>query len=176
MTGVQTCALPICIEFGLLYNCTGVTWSAPYYTLGAFGGDQFRWVECWNLKGWGADLGVKFYYKPTKFISVKCKGDWLNFNKNVFIGEREDDQRNEKMNRYDINLQVVYGTETKRRSNYFREIYVGIGVLCAIETHSIMKDYWSDDRVKSSSVNFVPTIHFGINLGWKTIPKRRTEK
>ena len=34
------------IEFGLLYNCTGVTWSAPYYTLGAFGGDQFRWVEC----------------------------------------------------------------------------------------------------------------------------------
>jgi hypothetical protein len=166
------------LELGFLYNFTGVTWSAPYFTLGGGRGGQYRWVECWTLKGYSIGLGYKYYFRPTKYLAIKCKGDFLNFGGSIRTSERRQDQQSEIMNRKDVNLQILVGFENKRKSNYFREIYLGLGVMSINEKHSVLKNnvvngYYLGRKYVDSKIAFVvPTIHFGINIGWKSIPKK----
>ncbi len=164
------------IELGLLYNFTGVTWAAPYFILSTQ--HQYRWVEYWNLKGYSADFGVKFYKKPTKFISIKCRYDWLNFGGSIRTSERNQDQQSEIMTREDLHLQLIMGFEKKKKTHFYGEFYFGAGLLFIEERHAILEDnivngyYLGKKYVKSSNSYVTPTFHIGYNLGYKSIPKK----
>ena len=133
-----------------------------------------RNVEWWEVKGYGFDIGVKYYLTERKYLSLRSSIDLYNFNGSFSANsERDEDQVSEKLNRNDFNFQVLYGKEKKIHKKLFSEIYFGIGFLFVFEERYVLEDsinptnyhYLGMKYVNHSTNFFVPTFLFGYNIG-----------
>ena len=163
------------LNLGFLYHFTGIIWTAPYLLRKEF----YEYQEWLALKGYGVDFGIKYYSAPTKYYSLRCIIDLLNFKKTLQYGESLSSRRNENLVRKDIRIQLLRGFEIKNKSHYFREIFYGVGLLIVNEHYKygfFESSYNPPSKFTNGIDNYiVPTFHFGINIGWKSIPKISTK-
>jgi hypothetical protein len=165
-------------NIGVTYHANGIIWSAPYLLFSSNKNYyKTRNVEWWVVNGYGFDIGVKYYLSENKYFSFRTSVDTYYLKGTISANsERNEDQITEKLNRYDLHLQVIYGKENMPKNILFSEIYFGIGLLFVNEKRYIIENvydnnnnhYLGKEYVDHSTNFFVPTLLFGYNIGWSS--------
>lgn len=153
------------VNAGILYHFTGIIWTAPY----VMSNDNI--LEWSYLRGYGVDLGIKLYSKPTKYYYFSCKIDRLSLNRLLYWSERREDQEFATINYLDLHIRLLRGIEYFKNKSFFKEIYYGIGLLIIEKKYDIKSpgEFLTSRPIQSVGVDnyIVPTFHFAFNIGWK---------
>ncbi len=155
----------ISFSFGARKCYNGIIWSAPYLMA-----DSYDRVEWWEMKGYGIETGVRYYYSDLKFFSLSFIYNNLSFKGTVHTSERVTDQRSEWVYRKDFHLRILHGNDRKCYYIWKNSFFYGIGILFSNKDfqYSYYRGIGLAPSVnKGITLDVVPTFVIGYNLRLK---------